>query len=328
MLNPKMLKQTARAKLSGDHKRLALIHTAIALGISLVATLLSFYLNNQIGNTGGLSGLGTRSILQTAQTVLQYVINVAMPFWELGFLFAALQMERGQNADIPSLLEGFRRFGPALRLYLSRSLLFIGVGVACAYACGFIYVMTPMAAPLMEKMTLMAENGADITQMQEMVLNISMEELLGYFWPYLLMTGVLFAVLAVLLIYKYRVANFLVMDKGLGGLRAMVGSSRITKGRRKQLFKLDLSFWWFYLLVAFTTFVMNADMLLQYLGVALPVSGDALWLLCYVAGLLLRLVVYWQFFGYVQTTYAVAYDTLLQMPVEAPKPPPVPQKLP
>ena len=73
---------------------------------------------------------------------------------------------------------------------------------------------------------------------------------------------------------------------------------------------------------------MNADMLLQHLGVALPVSGDTLWLLCYVAGLLLQLVVYWQFYGHVQTTYATAYDVLLQMPARQPIPRPVPKNLP
>ena len=138
MLNSQHLKQTARDTLLGDYKRLALIHTAVALGVSLVVTLLHYYLNNQIGNTGGLSGLGARTVLETAQTVLQYVVNLALPFWEIGFLFAALQMARGQKAEVSSFLEGFRRFGPVLRLYLTRSLLFIGVGVASAYVSAFI----------------------------------------------------------------------------------------------------------------------------------------------------------------------------------------------
>lgn len=328
MLNPQHLKQTARENLPGNHKRLALIHTAAALGVSLVVTLLHYYLNTQIGNTGGLSGLGTRTVLETAQTVLQYVINLALPFWEMGFLFAALQMARGQKAEVTSFWEGFRRFGPVLRLYLIRSLLFIGVGVASAYVSAFIFAASPMAKPLMELLLPMMESGADVVQMQDMLLTMSMEELIQYFWPFLVMAGILFAVLAAFLLYKFRVADYLAVDKGLGGLGAMIGSSRITKGHRLQLLKLDLSFWWFYLLVAVSSLVMNADVLLQQLGVALPASGDAMWLLCYVAGLLLQLVVYWQFYGHVQTTYATAYDVLLQMPAQQPIPQPMPQNLP
>lgn len=329
MLNVRNLKQTARGKFPADHKRLALIHTAAALGASLAVTLLHYYLNSQIGNTGGLSGLDTRTVLETIQMVLQYAINLALPFWEMGFFFAALQMARGQQAQIPSLLEGFRRFGPVLRLYLFQGMLFMAVGMASMYVGAFIFSASPLAMPLMEKLMPLVESGGDITQMQDMLLAMPMEELLQYFWPFLVIAGLLFGVLAVFLFYRFRVSEFLIMDKkGTGGLAAMIGSSRITKGHRMQLFRLDLSFWWFYLLVGLSAVVMNGDVLLQYVAVDLPVSGDALWLICYVAGLLLQLVVYWQFYGHVMTTYATAYEVLLQQPLEQPKPQPVPKNLP
>lgn len=329
MLNTRNLKMSAREKLPADHKKLALIHTAAALGVSLLITLLHYYLNNQIGNTGGLSGLGARTVLETVQMVLQYAINLLMPFWEIGFLFAALQMVRGQKAETFSLLEGFRRFGPVLRLYLIQGILFMGVGMASAYAGALIFSMSPLALPLMEKLMPMVESGADITQMQNDLLAMPMEEMMQYLWPFLVIAAILFCVLAVLLLYRFKLAEFFIMDrKGTGALAAMMLSSRATKGHRMKLFRLDLSFWWFYLLVGLSAVVMNGDILLAYAAVDLPVSGDTLWFICYIAGLLLQLVVYWQFYGHVQATYATAYDTLLKMPAQTPPPKPAPQKLP
>lgn len=329
MLNARNLKMSAREKLPAGHKKLALIHTAVALGVSLLITLLHYYLSNQIGNTGGLSGLGARTVLETVQMVLQYASNLILPFWEIGFLFAALQMVRGQKAEVHSLLEGFRRFGPVLRLYLIQGILFMGVGMACAYAGALVFSMSPLALPLMEKLMPMVESGADITQVQNDLLSMPIDELMQYFWPFLVIAAILFCVLAVLLLYRFKLAEFFVMDrKGTGALAALMLSSRTTKGHRMKLFRLDLSFWWFYLLVGLSAVVMNGDVLLQYMAVDLPVAGETLWLICYLVGLLLQLVIYWQFYGHVMATYATAYETLLQMPAVPPRPQSIPKNLP
>ena len=72
--NRAALKQAARDSLlasKGDPKRIILIHTLVSLGVTFLLGAISFALEHQISNTGGLSGLGLRSVLSTAQAVLQ-----------------------------------------------------------------------------------------------------------------------------------------------------------------------------------------------------------------------------------------------------------------
>ena len=62
--NRRALKQMARSRLAGatyDPKKLALIHTGISVGVSLVIAFLGYYLDHWIaGTASGLSGMGTR----------------------------------------------------------------------------------------------------------------------------------------------------------------------------------------------------------------------------------------------------------------------------
>lgn len=329
ILNCRTLKMRAGEQLPRDHKKLALIHTAIALGAGLLVSLLQLYLNQQIETTGGLSGLGTRSVLETIQMVLQYAVNIALPFWEIGFLFVALRWIRGEKADLHSLPEGFRRFAPVLRLHLIEGLIYMGAGMLCAYIGSMLYTVSPLSVPMQERFLSMAEQGKTFEQMMESMQAMPLEELTAMMWPALLIMGLLFAAVAIFLFYRFRMARFLIMDQpGIGAIMALVLSNRMTKGSRMKLLRLDLSFWWFYVLVLLSTAVTYADMLLPRLGIALPVSGDGAWILSYVLGCLIQLAVYWQCFGYVQTTYAAAYEALRQQPVQPPKPQPVPKNLP
>ena len=124
--NRTALKQASRDSLfasKGDPKRIILIHTLVSLGVTFLLGAISFALERQISNTGGLSGLGLRSVLSTAQVVLQIAQMALLPFWEAGYYWATLKMARREDVQPGSLLEGFRRFGPYLRLTLLRSLI-------------------------------------------------------------------------------------------------------------------------------------------------------------------------------------------------------------
>ena len=46
------------------------------------------------------------------------------------------------------------------------------------------------------------------------------------------------------------------------------------------------------------------------LGISLPMTEDAAWLVFYVLSLLVQLALFWQGKAYVQTTWAAAYETL------------------
>lgn len=332
ILNCRALKARAGERLSGascDHKKLALIHTGLALGVNVLVSLLQLYLDRQIESAGGLAGLGTRSVLEGIRMVLQYAVSIALPFWEFGFVFVVLRLARGEQTGTKDLTRGFRNFGPVIRLYFIEMLIYLAVGFACIYAGFFLFSLTPMAIPMQELLLSMAEEAQSIDQMLTAVQNIPVEELEPLMRPALIIIGALFAVVATFLFYRFRMARFIVMDEPrVGGILALILSSRMTKHHRLKLLRLDLSFWWFYALVALSGVVIYADVLLNAVGVALPISGDMAWILTYVLGCLIQLVVYWQFNGYVQTVYATAYEELRQQTPEEPKPQPVPKSLP
>ena len=71
-LDPRSLKAEADAALQAaayDPQKLILIHTGVIMALSLVLTALDYLLEQQIGTTGGLSGMGTRSIRDTAHCI-------------------------------------------------------------------------------------------------------------------------------------------------------------------------------------------------------------------------------------------------------------------
>lgn len=326
------IRQTAADRLgqaSYSPKKLALIYAAAALGVNLVAALLDLALAQGISNTGGLSGMGMRSVLETVRVVLQYAGSIALPFWGFGFMFAALGMARGEASRPASLLEGFRRFGPVLRLQLMQGFLYVGVGSICFYAGTFLYALSPLAAPLRELLEPMLQDMQSVEQMEQALAQLPVEELVRIVWPLLLITGLVCAVVMIPLVYKLRLASWFVMDEpGTGALVAMVRSIRCMRRNGWKLFRLDLSFWWYYLLLGVSAVVVYGDLLLSALGISLPMSADAAWIVFYLLGLGVQLVVYWQTHSYVQTAYGVAYDLLRQQDPVLPAQKPAPENLP
>jgi len=175
------------------------------------------------------------------------------------------------------------------------------------------------------------ETASTMEELQLAVGQIPFNEMAQLIWPVLIIFGVLFGALAVLLFYRFRMADFVMMDRpNTSGLQALLFSGRMTRHHRMELFRLDLSFWWFYLLTALSMVASYADVILQYIAVELPVSPTVAWFGAYILGMLVQLLVYWKYYSYVKTTLAVAYEGLLQQMPEfpMPQPQPAPKKLP
>ena len=114
-------------------RRLVLIHTAVSLGASLVVGLLNLLFSQMIATTGGLGGMGMRSMLQTAQATLELAVTIALPFWNISLTRAALCWARGELAEPPTLLEGFRRFRSVLGVKLLTGFIFLGLLALCCF---------------------------------------------------------------------------------------------------------------------------------------------------------------------------------------------------
>lgn len=310
-------------------KKLALIYAGAALGVSLVITALDLLLLRGIGTTGGLSGLGMRSVLETVRQVLQYIQALVLPFWSFGFLFTALAMARGGDNRPAGLLEGFLRFGPVLRLQLLQGFLYFGVGLFCVYVGSFLFYLTPLASDMMELLEPIILEGGTPEQIQQAIAQIPAEQLTQAMWPALVVAGALGAVVLIPLHYRLKLASFFVMDEPrMGAMLAMIASARYMRKNRLKWFRLELSYWWYYAGLLLAALVCYGDMLLPLIGVELPMSGDAAWLLFYVLGALTQFLLDWQTRSRVQTAYALAYDELRQQEPYTPPQKPVPQNLP
>lgn len=325
--NRSALKQAARQALSAapyDPRKLILIHTGITAVLALLIAVLDFFLQNQIGNTAGLGGMGARSVLSTMQSVLTLVQVIALPFWQLGYQFATIRMARQQPAGPQTLLEGFRRFGALVRSALLQGLIYAAIGFISYYLCFQIYLMTPLAVPLYDLLLPMTQDTTILTT--GLVLDeATMFAMLDAMLPALILWLVVFELLSLVAYYQLRMMNYLMLDDpGMGAFAALRTSRAMTRGSRNSLFKLDLSFWWFYALEFLLAVIAYGDVLLSLLGVTLPFSGTVGYFLFYILYLVGQLVLYLWCKNPVQVTYALAYDTLRQTPKEEPPSTPAP----
>ena len=72
-LNISYLIHDAKEKLKGkDATRMAAVHTGVIVAVGLALTVVQIMLSEGMESATGLSGLGTISLLQTVQTVLNY----------------------------------------------------------------------------------------------------------------------------------------------------------------------------------------------------------------------------------------------------------------
>ena len=292
-----------------DPGKLILIHSGITAGVLLLLTVINFILDNQMDSAGGLSGLGTRAILGTIQTVLETVNTIAMPFWSMGYLFAVMGWIHREPVNFRTLCSGFRYFGPVLRLHLVKYLLFGGVAAICFYPAMIIFLLTPLANPLVEAIEpLMTTMTDPQLLLSEPTVAAAVSKATA---PMLAIFMAVFLVAAAPMFYKLRMGEFaLIENPRMGAFAALRKSRRLMRGNCISLLQLDLSFWWFYVLEVLLTVVCYADMLLPMVGIQLPFSSTVAFFLFYLLNLGGQVALYWWKKNSVMTTYAVAYEVL------------------
>lgn len=310
------LKETARQRLESaatDPRKLMLVYVGVSSVAMLLVTGLNFLLTEQIAGTGGLGGLGIRAVLETAMEVLQTAANLLLPFWTMGYLSCVLKIVRGQQFDASNLLDGFRNFWPVLRLNILYSVQFFVLAFLCLYPCILVYSMTPLSAPLMELLEPVAQAGTEIV-----LDDATMEAATVAMIPLFILYAVAFLAVAAPRFYNYRLAFYALMDDpGAGARMALHRSTVMMRGNRLDLLKLDVSFWWFYVLDGLTVALCYGDVILGMMGISLPVSADVSYFLFYVLYLAAQLGLYvWARNG-VECTYAAGYDALLEDQTQA-----------
>ena len=316
ILNPSALRSRGAAaaeRYRSEGRNLVLIYCAVTALLSFCANGLYLYLDSHIGSTGGLSGLGMRSVLQTVQEVLSYINIFFGPFWSAGFLYAVITMVRGRTPAVGNLLEGFRRFVRVLGQVMFQIMLMMVLIIAAANLASVIFSFTPFAADFAQKMApllndpavLAADGTLDLTK-------IPMDALLSATWPMLLITGLILAPLCIWLSYGFRMSVYLVLEQPISGMRACTESMRLMKGHKWQLFRMDLRFWWYHGLGLLIALVGHADTLLHDLGIPLPMDPTVMFFLCLGAYFVLLTGLFLWKKCEVDAAYVLAYDAIVR----------------
>lgn len=309
----KALKQRAHNALenaSYDPTRIVLIHTGAVAAVTLLCAAISFLIQDGISGTGGLGGIGMRAMLSTVGSVLQNITNLVLPFWSFGYLVFILKVLRREQIRPATLLEGFRHLFPILRLLLIRGLLFFAIAFLCLYPSVILFSLTPLAQPLEALMAPMVNmtTEAEITVYLD---DATLTAMTNAMIPMLIIYALLYLAVCVPVAYRLRFADYALLDNPrAGAIYALRTSAKLLHKNSLNLFKLDLSFWWYFLIEAALILVCYGDMLLSMLGISLPFGSTTAFFLFYVLYFIGQLVFYAFARNQVEATYGAAYEQL------------------
>lgn len=309
----KYLKKKADNRLASgrEPRKVALYYGAILIASQLVVLVLNYVLDGQISKTGGLSNIGLRSMLSTVETVASVGQSIVSMCLNLGFIAAMLRIARRQYASPMTLKAGFERFGVLLRKNIFLGLLYCGAGVAAFYLAVGLFLFSPLSARFMGAVIPMMEQANYDPQVlianEEFVVSM-----LPAMVPMFILYGIFVIAAIALISYRYRMVDYLLIEKPqLGALGAMRESQRMMRGNKIAMFKIDLSFWWYYLAMAAGIVCSYVDVVLSILGITLPLPETAAFFLPYILNMAVDFAVIYFLACKVEVTYALVYDALI-----------------
>lgn len=308
-MNTKELKSRAAQRLEGAAQagKIVLIYCGLVLGSAAAVTVVNYLLGLVINQSGGLGNMGLRTMLSTVQTLLPLIRSLMIMAIDLGFLAVMLRIARGQYASPQTIRLGFARFWPLLRLQILKGLIFFGIALFTNYAAMAIFFLTPLGKPAVSALLPLVSSG--VTDPAAIMASAAYGDFLAALLPMLAIWALLFLPTVAPVAYRYRMAYYLLIDNPrMGAMAAMRESRFLMQGRKVQLFRLDLSFWWYYAALSLAAVVCYGDQILPMLGVSL--SGDWSFFLTYGAYLLLEFAIYYLLRCRVEVTYALYYDDI------------------
>lgn len=300
----KYLKKKASNRLQSgnDPKKVVLVYAGIVALSSLVVTVAQDLLDSQISQTGGIQNIGTRSMLTTADTVLTIAQLLLVMCLTLGYTGSMLRIARGQYASPNSLKAGGERIWVLLRTRLLQMLIM----TAAAFALCFLVVNVCLLTPLSNRMiAVMGTVSAEALLADDLAL-------MGLYSAMLPIMLIYLVALVPLLWYfscTYRMVDYLLIDRPqLGAFGVLRESRRMMQGNMKMMLRVDLSFWWYYLLQALVSVLVYLNMVLAPFAIGLP--PEVLYWGTVVLYLAVDFALRYFFSNKVAVTYALFYDSL------------------
>lgn len=310
--NQKELISFARQRLEAAprSRTIAAIFVSVVIGLSLLSALVDYVLGLQIDQSGGLSNMGTRSILSALQTMLPLVQSAIVMCIELGYMAAMLRVARGQYVSPQTLRLGFDRFWVLLRWTILQNLIFMGMGFASVYFGVMIFMLTPLSQPVMELLVPLVSQST-LLDPSVMVPDSLYDPLMSAMAPAFLICGVIYLIAVLPVMYRLRMGSYVIIDKpALGAFAAMGESRKMTHRRCMSLFKLDLHLWWYYAAGLAASVICYGDQLLPLVGIELPFSSEVSFFLFYALYWALEFLIFYFLRNQVEVAYALAYDSL------------------
>lgn len=318
LLEPSEYRTAAKQSLSGASRagRAILIHTGAVLLFSLLLTAADYFLDQQISNTGGLSGMGTRSILVTIQYTLRILQVIILSFWQIGYAYYTLQIAHGQSSDLSDLFQGFRTWGSVVLLKFFQTAMLVILALASIYAGNLLFLLSPWSgSAMLEIETLLTDQSIDNAALIEAVNAI----LKDYQIPIMIFSGLCFVAGAVFLFFQYRLSDLWLMDHpGSSAIAALRNSRKAMRGNYKAMFRIDLSFWWFYVLEILITVLCYGDVIMDAIGLEMTTDAFTHYLVFFSLYVWAQMALYWWKRNEVSVTYAHAYMALCPKEKEEP----------
>lgn len=309
----KYLKNKANNRMASgnDPQKVVMVYAAITLAAALLVTVVRYLLANEISQTGGLQNIGIRSILSTADNVLPILQSVLLMCLELGYAAAMLRIARRQYASPKTLKAGVERFGPLLRSKLLEGFLYVGVCFMAFYVALGIFMISPLAdrfaeiaAPIVSQGSYSAEQLLQDDALVGTLMEAARPVLFIYIAVILIMGAPIF--------YRYRFVNYVLIDHPeFGAMIAMRASRQLMFRNILNMMKIDLSFWWYYLLQLAVSAIAYLDLILAMFGIVLPIPDIVAYFGSFLIYLVLEFAICYYLKNKIAVTYALAYDALI-----------------
>lgn len=309
-LNIASLKAYAASRLEDSRDALrkqVLIYVLVWLGAQLLSLLGGQLLITQADKMTGLSAAGVRSILMSAQQVLNILVSVLTPLWTAGYWLSCLDAARGKSPEPKRLTYGLSHAGKYIfsaLLVALRILLFSYL--AAIIMSLFMSFLVPASLMGADPNAILSGDGA--------ALDAAVQGLMPL--VYAMLAVVL--VIAAVMLFRYRLLYFVAADyTSMPSGHILRVSSELMRGLWGQFIKLDLSFWWYWLLYGLVQCLSSAGLVMLLLDIPFPIREDLFLLLLDGAYLLAFALFHLLFANRVRVTYAAAYDQLLQMRLQS-----------
>lgn len=303
--NYKDIKSRAKKTLSytpWDVKKLALVFALVSwCAVPLLSGVDALLL--KVAESGqGLSGLGLNSMASTISTLINWAWVIFNMFWAPGILYCGLMLLREQDPWPKGLFRGFKKWGSFVKLTVLLFAFYFALIMVISPVVSIISL--PFMGDYLDILAAMPETEADMIAYME---TIPMDQLVKSMLPMLILTFIIMLAIMIPLSYRFRMVQLILLDEDHLGVREAIRFSfALTKGSCKQLFLMDLSFWWYYLLQFAVSMLPLAALLPIFNGW----SEIAANLTCDAAAAIAGIGVYMLGLMKVTTANAVAYDHL------------------